>query len=154
MHIAFESPRQADAIALIAELDAFQDALYPPESRHQLDLTLVDEQGLLFVLARDADGVAVGCGAVVTGREYGEIKRVYVRPGQRKSGLASRIMHMLEEAARASACLLLKLESGPYQPAALGLYERCGFERCGPFGDYTDDPLSVFMQKRLAPTRP
>lgn len=153
MHIAFESPRQADAIALIAELDAFQDALYPPESRHQLDLTLVDEQGLLFVLARDADGVAVGCGALVTGPEYGEIKRVYVRPGQRKSGLASQIMHILEEAARASACLLLKLESGPYQPAALGLYERCGFERCGPFGDYTDDPLSVFMQKRLLPAR-
>jgi hypothetical protein len=39
IHVAFESPRQADAIALIAELDAYQDALYRPESGHQLNLT-------------------------------------------------------------------------------------------------------------------
>jgi putative acetyltransferase len=44
---------------------------------------------------------------------------------------------------------LLKLETGPSQPEALGLYARCGYQRCGRFGNYTDDPLSVFMQKAL-----
>lgn len=48
MLISFESPGQADAIALVAELDAYQDALYPPESRHALDLTAVAEHGMLF----------------------------------------------------------------------------------------------------------
>lgn len=46
--------------------------------------------------------------------------------------------------------ILLKLETGPFQPEALGLYERCGYERCDPFGPYADDSLSVFMQKRLS----
>jgi putative acetyltransferase len=38
MTIAFESPDQSEVSTLIAELDAYQDALYPPESRHYLDL--------------------------------------------------------------------------------------------------------------------
>jgi putative acetyltransferase len=42
------------------------------------------------------------------------------------------------------------LETGPYQHQALGLYERLGYARRGPYGDYRDDPLSVFMEKRLA----
>lgn len=153
MHISFESPNQADAIALIAELDAYQSALYPPESHHALDLTSVAEQGLLFALARDDAGQAVGCGAVVLSTEYGELKRMYVRPQQRGAGVAAKILQTLEAAALASACGMLKLESGPYQPEALSLYARCGYERCGRFGTYADDPLSVFMQKKLAGPR-
>lgn len=153
MQIAFESPRQADAIALIAELDAYQSGLYPPESHHALDLASVAEQGLLFVIARDEAGQALGCGAVVLSTDYGELKRMYVRPQHRGRGLARKILQTLEEAAIAAACGTLRLESGPYQPEALGLYARCGYERCGPFGTYTDDPLSVFMQKTLARCR-
>jgi putative acetyltransferase len=150
MQIAFESPDQADAIALIKELDAYQDGLYPPESRHQLDLTSVAEQGLLFVMARDEAGQAAGCGAVVLSTEYGELKRMFVRPQQRGLGLARQILQTLENAAIEAGCGELKLESGPYQLEALALYARCGFERCGPYGTYADDPLSVFMQKKLA----
>lgn len=149
MRISFESPNQADAIALIAELDAYQSALYPPESHHALDLTSVAEQGLRFVVARDDAGQAVGCGAVVLSTEYGELKRMYVRPGQRGLGLATKMLQTLEAEAIASSCSVLKLESGPYQPEALGLYARCGYQRCGPYGAYADDPLSVFMQKKL-----
>lgn len=149
MQIAFESPNQADALALIAELDAFQDSLYPPESRHALDLTSVAEQGLMFALVRDENARPVGCGAVLLSSEYGEIKRLYVRPEQRGAGLARKILQTLEDAALAAGCRLLKLETGPYQPEALGLYERFGFSRCGVYGDYAEDPLSVFMEKRL-----
>ncbi len=149
MRISFESANQADAVALIAELDAYQSGLYPPESHYALDLASVSEQGLLFVMARDEAGQAVGCGAVVLSAEYGELKRLYVRPEKRGHGLAKSIIQTLEEAAIASDCSELKLESGPYQPEALALYARCGYERCGCFGGYADDPLSVFMQKKL-----
>jgi putative acetyltransferase len=149
MQISFESPNQADAIALITELDAYQSALYPPESHHALDLSSVAEQGLLFAVARDEAGQAVGCGAVVLTPEYGELKRMYVRPQQRGLGLAKKILQTLEAAAMASDCSELKLESGPCQPEALGLYARCGYQRCGPYGAYTNDPLSVFMRKKL-----
>ncbi|KQW52296.1 GCN5 family acetyltransferase [Pelomonas sp. Root662] len=149
MHIAFESPDQAEVIALIAELDAYQDALYPPESRHALDLTALMQPEVLFAVARDAAGQAVGCGAVVLGAEFGELKRMFVSPTARGQGLAQRMLVLLEAEAIARGCRLLTLESGPFQPEALGLYARVGFERCGPFGSYADDPLSVFMQKRL-----
>lgn len=149
MQISFESPHQADAIALIAELDAYQGALYPPESHHALDLTSVSAERVLFVLARDDSNLAVGCGAVVLNPEYGELKRMYVRPEQRGLGIARNVLQMLESAAMQSGCQLLKLETGPSQPEALGLYARSGYERCGRFGSYTDDPLSVFMVKRL-----
>ncbi|MFZ6875713.1 GNAT family N-acetyltransferase [Undibacterium sp. Di27W] len=149
MQISFESPSQADAIALITELDAYQSALYPPESHHALDLASVDEQGLLFVIARDEAGQAVACGAVVLSAAYGELKRMYVRPQYRGRGLAKKILQTLEAAAMASGCMELKLESGPYQPEALALYARCGYALCERFGGYADDPLSVFMQKKL-----
>jgi putative acetyltransferase len=44
----------------------------------------------------------------------------------------------------------MRLETGISQPDALRLYERAGYVRRGPFGNYGPDPLSVFMEKSLA----
>jgi putative acetyltransferase len=139
-------------IALIAELDAYQDALYPPESRHALDLAALCAPDVLFAVARDGAQRALGCGAIVLGEDYGELKRMYVHPQGRGQGVAKQLLSLLETRAVERGCTLLKLETGPYQPEALGLYARCGYERRGPFGDYRDDPLSVFMQKSLLPS--
>ncbi|MBW8843636.1 MAG: GNAT family N-acetyltransferase [Burkholderiales bacterium] len=147
--ITFESANQPDVIALIAELDAYQDSLYPPEARYALDLGSLTQPNVVFAVARDATGRAVGCGAIVLSPEFGELKRLFVSPAARGQGLAQRLLAELEAEAVARGCRLLALESGPFQPEALRLYERFGFQRCGPFGDYADDPLSVFMQKRV-----
>ena len=64
MHIALESPVQPEVIALIAELDAYQKSLYPPESRHPLDIAALMQPNVVFAVARDAAGQARGCGAV------------------------------------------------------------------------------------------
>ena len=58
MTITFESPDQPEVIALIAELDAYQDTLYPPESRYALDLTSLKQPNVLFAVARDDAGQA------------------------------------------------------------------------------------------------
>ncbi len=149
MNISPESPDQAEVIALIAELDAYQDALYPPESRHALDLSSLEQANVLFFVARDGERRAVGCGAVVLNAAYGEIKRMYVAPACRGQGIARGLLKALESASAAAGCRALRLESGPFQPEALGLYASLGYERRGPYGDYADDPLSVFMQKAL-----
>lgn len=150
MTLGVESPDQPDVIELIAELDAYQDSLYPPESRHALDLESLKQANVLFAVARDGTGKAVGCGAVVLCPEFGEIKRLYVAPRGRGQGVARKLLALLESRASDASCKLLMLESGPYQPEALALYESAGYERRGPFADYTNDPLSVFMQKRIA----
>lgn len=153
MHAAFESPDQPEVIALIAELDAYQDTLYPPESRHALDLRSLLQPNVVFAVARDAQGRAVGCGAVVLGPDHGELKRMYVQPAARGQGVAARLLGLLEAQAQARGCTQLRLETGPRQPEALALYARGGYQRCGPFGSYRDDPLSVFMQKSLEAPR-
>jgi putative acetyltransferase len=150
MRIAIESPDQPEVIALIAELDAYQDTLYPPESRHALDLTSLEQPNILFAVARDNAGQAIGCGAIVLYPEFGELKRMYVIPRSRGQGVAKKLLALLESHAIGSGCKLLTLETGPYQQEALALYASAGYERRGPFGEYTNDPLSVFMQKHLS----
>jgi len=153
MTIAFESPDQPEVIALIAELDAYQDTLYPPESRHYLDLAALRQSNVFFAVARDGAGHAIGCGAVVLYPEFGEIKRMYVHPRGRGQGVAKTLLALLESQAIGAGCKLLTLETGPYQPEALALYASAGYERRGTFGDYANDSLSVFMQKRIAASR-
>lgn len=72
-----------------------------------------------------------------------------VRPECRGQRIAKALFDALQNAALERGCRRLTLETGTRQPEALGLYERLGFQRCRPFGDYRDDPMSVFMEKRL-----
>ena len=53
-----------------------------------------------------------------------------------------------EEARREGLCVL-RLETGALQPEAIGLYRSAGFVARGPFGDYADSAISVFMEKAL-----
>jgi putative acetyltransferase len=149
MHITFESPDQPEIIALIADLDAYLLALYPPESVYALDINTLTQPHVRFAVARNSEGAAAGCGAIMLTPEYAEVKRMFVHPAARGTGAAKRLLAKLEEAAREAGCPAMVLETGPDQPEALGLYERLGFARRGPYGDYADDPLSVFMEKPL-----
>jgi putative acetyltransferase len=149
MRIALEPPHQVDVIDLIDELDAYQKPLYPPECHHGIDIQALSQPNVLFAVARDSEGHAIGCGAVVMGTAYGEIKRMFVRPRYRGQGIARALLAFLEAEAVAEGRSLLTLETGVSQPEAIGLYERTGYVRCGPFGDYPDDPLSVFMRKYM-----
>ena len=150
MNVALESPKQPEVVNLIADLDAYQDTLYPAEARYALDLDSLALPNVLFAVARTDDGMATGCGAVVLNDNYGELKRMFVRPAARGNGTARQIIELLEAMARSRGCPTLLLETGPYQPQALAFYVKQGYERCGPFGEYPDHPLSVFMEKQLA----
>lgn len=150
LRIAAETPDQPEVRALIDALDAYQRALYPAESNHLLDMAALLRPEVLFLVARDAaSGAATGCGAVVLKARYGEVKRMIVSPASRGRGVARALLAALEAGAVERGCIELRLETGIHQPEALALYARCGFERCAPFGDYLDDPLSVFMRKPL-----
>ena len=149
MTIRLESPQQADVQTLIAALDAYQQTLYPAECVYSLDLASLPPETLLFAVARDADGRAHACGAIVVTPDFGEVKRMYVHPDSRGLGLAKRLLALLEAQAQARGCRLLILETGIHQPEAIALYARHGYQRRGPYGDYPDDPFSVFMEKSL-----
>jgi putative acetyltransferase len=147
MQISLERPDQPDVIQLIDDLDAYQKPLYPPESHYGIDITALSAANVLFAVARDSEGKAIGCGAIVMEPEFCELKRMYVRPENRGQGIAAKVLGFLEGEAIARGCTLFRLETGVSQPEALSFYARAGYARRGPFGSYPDDPLSVFMQK-------
>jgi putative acetyltransferase len=153
MQVTQETPDQPDVIALIAELDAYQDTLYPAEARYALDLASLKKPNVVFAVARDSSGKAIGCGAVVISENQGELKRMYVRQESRGQGVAGQVLQLLEASATKIGCQELLLETGPYQPEALAFYKSQGYARRGPFGTYPDHPLSVFMGKALAAVR-
>lgn len=73
-----------DLTALIAQLDAYQESLYPAESNHLVDLTQLAPESVIVLLIRDAQQQAVGCGAIVLDKQgFGEMKRVYIDPTHR-----------------------------------------------------------------------
>ena len=151
LSIQQEPPDTADALALIAALDAHLNGLYAPENRHGLSVAALLDASVVFLVAR-LDGVAVGCGAVkfVSG-DYAEVKRMYVMPQWRGQGVARALLTHLEWLSRQNGFHVLRLETGIHQPEAVGLYERTGFSRCAPFGQYADDGVSLCYEKTLGP---
>jgi putative acetyltransferase len=147
MSIAIERPDQADVMRLIAELDAHQVPLYPPESHHGVDIAALCLPGVLFAVARASDGRAVGCGAMVPACGYGELKRMYVIPSSRRQGIGTALLGFLEAQAAARGIRSFRLETGSRQLEAIDLYSRAGYARCGPFGGYVEDSNSIFMSK-------
>lgn len=148
--ITLERPDSADAVLLIGELEAHLEPLYPRESRHGLSVDQLLAQDVAFFLLR-WDGTPASCGGIkLVDADYGEIKRMYVRPPFRGLGCGKMMLNHLADYARAQGIGLLRLETGIHQREAIGLYEQMGFRRIPPFGAYTDDPLSVFYEKQLA----
>lgn len=144
------APADPRARRLVEKLDRLQLSLYPAESNHLDPVETLAGDDVTFLAAFVA-GEAVGCGAVkrMHGR-YGEIKRMYVEPCARGRGVGRALIEALESTLLRCGIRLVRLETGVRQPEALALYERCGYVRIPPFGDYPDDPLSVFFEKRLA----
>jgi putative acetyltransferase len=148
--IVEERPDSADAAALLSELDADLNSFdYPPESCHAFSIEKLLHEGVAFFVTR-CEGKPAGCGGLkLFGSDYGEVKRMYVRPAYRGLGLGKAMLQHLAEYAQERQVSVLRLETGIYQMEAIGLYERCGFQRRPPFGEYTDDPLSVYFEKTL-----
>jgi putative acetyltransferase len=149
MHIELETPDQPDVKAMLARLDAYCAALYPAESNHLLEVSALLRPEVRFLVARDGQRRALGCGAVVQHAGYGEVKRMFVDETARGQGIGRALLEQLALHAVAAGLHVLRLETGIHQPEAIALYERFGFTPRTPFGDYGLDPLSIFMEKRL-----
>jgi putative acetyltransferase len=148
--IAAERPDTPDAFALISELQTHLESFYPPESRHGFSVEKLIASGVAFFVLR-ADGQPAGCGGILlVGQEYGELKRMYVRPEFRGRDYGRLLIDGLAAHARSHGITLLRLETGIHQQAAIRLYERYGFRRIPPFGPYFEDPVSLCYEMALA----
>src|SRR5215510_5663307 len=148
--IQIADPASPAARELIERLDELMTGLYPAESNHLLTVEALRQHDVAFLTA-SVDCEVAGCGAFVKqGGEYAELKRMFVLPEFRGLKLGRRILEELEYLAQASGLESARLETGVHQSEALLLYEKAGYQRRGPFGGYSEDPLSVFMEKKLS----
>ncbi|WP_210495657.1 GNAT family N-acetyltransferase [Patulibacter sp. SYSU D01012] len=105
----------------------------------------------LFLVARDAAGAAVGCGGLRPLEEgVAEIKRMYVDPLARGTGVADALLAALEAAATERGWTTLRLETGERQPDAMRFYARAGYAEIPPFGPYVGAPFARCFERRLA----
>jgi GNAT superfamily N-acetyltransferase len=142
-------PGSPKARRLIEELDNYLSSLYPAESNHLLSVESLRLPNVTFLVALFNREI-VGCGAFVNHYgKYAEIKRMFVLSDLRHKGIGCRILKELENIAQLDGLRVARLETGVYQPEALRLYERSGYQRRNPFAQYKNDPLSVFMEKEL-----
>ncbi len=118
-------------------------------------------QGRFFLAELDGRPVAMGgwrlrpdlVGVVgLEGTRVAEVKRMYVAPAARRTGLARLVLRRLEASAREDGCDVLVLETGLRQPEAIGLYESSGYVRVTPFGHYKDFPTARYFGRRLDDT--
>lgn len=148
------SASQPDIRTLIAALDAYQTQLYPAESNHLLDLATLPPESVIIQAIVHTSGEVVGCGAIVLNDDgTGEMKRVYIDARHRGQQLGDKLLNALEAAAVARECHTLRLETGIKQQSAVRLYTRCGYQQREAFAPYAEDPLSIFMEKRLTADR-
>lgn len=145
-------PADAEYVRLHEALDRELGTLYPADSVYSVAPDKLDAPGCCLLLARNAAGEAIACGALRRlGPEQAEIKRMYVVPKYRRRALGRRILEQLEARAEAFGYRSLRLETGAKQPAAINLYRSFGYVQIPCYNEYAYDPHSVCFQKRLTP---
>ncbi len=123
----------------------------PPESIHALDLDKLRKPEITFWTMWE-NGELLGCGAIKElDPTHAELKSMKTDSKHLRKGVAEKLLvHIIEEA-RGRGYERISLETGSMDAfvPARRLYEKHGFEECGPFGDYVLDVNSLFMTKML-----
>jgi putative acetyltransferase len=145
--VAADDPSVAELLtALTTELAG---GGYTAEETFGYSVEQLTARGVQLVGARVA-GELVGVGGVELAADgTGELKRFYVLPGHRGTGVADAILAALVSHARSRGASALLLETGDKQHAAIAFYRRNGFVEIPRFGPYVDSATSVCMRRVL-----
>ena len=151
--LAYDHP---DAVALIAEVQQEYIRRYGGPDNTPLDPGVFDPpHGAFFVGKLGEVPMAMGGWRLrpdvtrLGGRLSAEIKRMYVAPAGRRTGLARAVLAHLERTAARAGADVMVLETGIAQPEAIALYESSGYRQVEKFGHYAWSPKSRCYGKRL-----
>lgn len=138
-----------DAVRLRDAQRTELDARYGTDNHEPGEVPTADTVPV-FLVARDADGTAIGCGGLrLLEPGSGEIKRMYVAPSSRGTGVATALLRALEDHARRLGLTRLLLETGTGQPDAIRFYQREGYEPIEAYGPYVGEAISRCFARDL-----
>ncbi|MFL6733896.1 MAG: GNAT family N-acetyltransferase [Sphingomicrobium sp.] len=153
MHLSFH-PGDLDSSDVRALLDlhfAAMRASSPPENCHVLPIDGLRDPALTFWAARE-DRRLVGIGALKELEpDHGEVKSMRTAPEHLGRGVGGRFLAHIMSQARERGYKRLSLETGSTSEfaGALRLYEREGFQSCGPFAGYPESEFTRFFTREL-----
>jgi len=151
MDIRIGELRNKDVISLLQEHHKDMLSHSPLESVHALDLNALEAPDITF-WSLWLDNKLAGVGAL---KEieigHGEIKSMRTSTDHLRKGVAGKLLDQIISQANIRSYKRLSLETGTmnvFLPAQK-LYQQFGFKTCKPFGNYKEDPYSMFMTKIL-----
>lgn len=151
MEIRVDDLTGPEVISLIGEHLHGMKLHSPPESIHALGLEALKKPEITFWTVWRNDQL-MGCGALKElDSQHGELKSMRTAAAHLRKGVAQAMLEHIFKEAKLRGYKKLSLETGSMEAflPARKLYEKYGFNYCGPFADYTEDPNSLFMTKTL-----
>jgi GNAT superfamily N-acetyltransferase len=142
--VPFDDPA---ALELRAAMTAEVTALYG--GNQQFGGGTLDPATVLWTGIALVDGHPIGHACLRRVAGDIELKRMYVAPAHRGTGVSLALMEAVERAAREQQAARLALRTGVNQPGAMRLYERLGYTAIPVFGPYADEPEARFYAKTL-----
>jgi putative acetyltransferase len=137
--------------ALLNEHLASMHTHSPPESVHALPIEKLRGPDITFWSVWE-NGELLGCGALKElDPQHGEVKSMRTSSKHLRKGVGRAVLNHIIDEAKRRGYRRLSLETGSmaaFEPARK-LYQRAGFTYCKPFGDYVEDPNSVFMTMEI-----
>lgn len=144
--VARTNTNNPDFINLVKLLDAYL-AIQDGEDHAFYDQFNKIEQ-IKHALIVYKNNIPIGCGAIKEFNSHTmEIKRMYVSPNQRGKGIASNILHSLEQWATELNYTKCILETGLKQPEAIALYKKQTYTLIANYGQYVGVENSVCFEK-------
>lgn len=131
---------EGDADLIEAKIDAFADAIVPPEEGA--------EDGYVLRKITDGDGnIIAGCIVDIDSWRIADLDTLWVDKNYRGQGLGSALIREAERAAREKGCYVMTLGTFDFQ--ARPFYEKHGFTVCGTIRDWPRGHEDYLMIKRL-----
>jgi GNAT superfamily N-acetyltransferase len=148
MELIRTDSKNADFIKLVSHLDAGLAILDGDDHAFYDQFNKIDS--LKYAVVAYDNDKAVGCGAIKEfSKDAVEIKRMFVLPENRGSGIASKILTDLEDWARTLGYKSCVLETGFKQVEALALYQKKGYQKIPNYGQYAGVENSICFEKKL-----
>ena len=146
--ITVESITTPDATRLLKELSSALESIAGNSGTASFDADAMSDPRACFAVARNADGVAVGCGAIrPLDANTAEMKRVYASVPH--SGVGGQIVAFLECKAAELGFETIVLETRAINAKAVSFYLRNGYVIIPNYGKYAGRDEAVCFEKRL-----
>ena len=151
LRIELDDLSRPPVIALLEEHLRNMYEVTPPDKVFAFDASKLKAPEISFWTAWDGEAL-LGCAALKElSPTQGEIKSMRTPSALRRTGAGRALLNHIIEVGRSRGYRALYLETGrqsAFVPAQT-LYGSAGFERCGPFGSYSENGNSVFMSLSL-----